>query len=87
MVLWLRYAALQNLIPSFPGLCPPPSTLAQSKERKGSNFAIWQPCVKDSETIYKLKMAANELSKPRRGPAAASVDMEVILEQFTSEIT
>ena len=21
-----------------------PSTLAQSKERKGSNFAIWQPC-------------------------------------------
>ena len=24
---------------------PTPSTLAQSKERKGSNFAIWQPCV------------------------------------------
>ena len=23
-----------------------PSTLAQSKERKGSNFAIWQPCHK-----------------------------------------
>ena len=23
---------------------PTPSTLAQSKERKGSNFAIWQPC-------------------------------------------
>ena len=23
---------------------PPPSTLAQSKERKGSNFAIWQHC-------------------------------------------
>ena len=22
----------------------PPSTLAQSKERKGYNFAIWQPC-------------------------------------------
>ena len=30
--LWLRYATLQNLIPSFPW--------------KGSNFAIWQPCVK-----------------------------------------
>ena len=26
---------------------PTPSTLAQSKERKGSNFAIWQPCVKE----------------------------------------
>ena len=24
---------------------PTPSTLAQSKERKGSNFAIWQHCV------------------------------------------
>ena len=23
---------------------PTPSTLAQSKDRKGSNFAIWQPC-------------------------------------------
>ena len=22
-----------------------PSTLTQSKERKGSNFAIWQPCL------------------------------------------
>ena len=32
--LWLRYA-----------MCvPTPSTLAQSKERKGSNFAIWQHC-------------------------------------------
>ena len=29
--LWLRYATL-------------PSNPAQSKERKGSNFAIWQPC-------------------------------------------
>ena len=39
--LWLRYATLQNLIPSFPWIAPPrrPSTLAQSKERKGSNFA------------------------------------------------
>ena len=42
--LWLRYAALLNLILSFPWIAPPtPSTLAQSKERKGSNFAIWQP--------------------------------------------
>ena len=24
-----------------------PSTPAQSKERKGSHFAIWQPCVQD----------------------------------------
>ena len=46
--LWLRYAALQNLIPSFPwDASPTPSTLAQSKERKGSNFAIWQPCLQN----------------------------------------
>ena len=25
--------------------CPLPSTLAQSKESKGSNFAIWQPWI------------------------------------------
>ena len=34
--LWLRYATLQSLIPT--------TMLAQSKERKGSNFAVWQPC-------------------------------------------
>ena len=40
----LRYAA--KFDPFFSLDCAPtlPSTLAQSKERKGSNFAIWQPC-------------------------------------------
>ena len=32
--LWVRYATLQNLIPSFPCIAP--------GWRKGSNFAIWQ---------------------------------------------
>ena len=27
---------------------PPPSSLAQSKERKGSKFAIWQYCTQDN---------------------------------------
>ena len=27
---------------------PTPSTLAKSKERKGSNFAIWQPCYQEA---------------------------------------
>ena len=43
--------------------------------------------VKDSETVDTLKKAANQLSKPRRGPTMASTDMEVVLEQFTSGIT
>ena len=36
---WPDVNTQQNLIPSFLGLRPPPFTLAQSKERKGSNFA------------------------------------------------
>ena len=43
--------------------------------------------VMDSETVNNLKMAANELSKPRRGPAVSSTDMEVLLDQFTLAIT
>ena len=38
----LRYAAKFDPFLSFLDCAPTPSTLAQSKERKGSNFAIWQ---------------------------------------------
>ena len=38
----LRYAAKCDPFLSL-DCAPTPSTLAQSKERKGSNFAIWQP--------------------------------------------
>ena len=39
----LHYAAKFDPFLSL-GLRPTPSTLAQSKERKASNLAIWQPC-------------------------------------------
>ena len=39
----LHYAAKFDPFLSL-DCAPTPSTLAQSKERKGSNFAIWQPC-------------------------------------------
>ena len=43
----LRYAA--KFDPFLSLVCATtPSTLAQSKERKGSNFAIWKPCPKPS---------------------------------------
>merc|ERR550539_1636268 len=45
---WLRYAALQNLISSFPWIAtphPPP----WRNPRKGSNFAIWQPWPKSRD--------------------------------------
>ena len=38
----LRYAAQFDPFLSL-DCAPTPTTLAQSKERKGSNFAIWQP--------------------------------------------
>ena len=56
-----RYATLQNFIPSFPWIAPPPtpSTLAQSKERKGSNFTIWQPCITNGYQMVGLQLAYN----------------------------
>ena len=42
----LRYAAKCDPFLSL-DCAPTPSTLAQCKERKGSNFAIWQPWVQD----------------------------------------
>ena len=41
----LRYVAKFDPYLSL-DCAPTSSTLAQSKERKGSNFAIWQPCEK-----------------------------------------
>ena len=43
--LWLHNATLQNFDAFLSLDCAPtPSNLVQSKERKGLNFAIWQPC-------------------------------------------
>ena len=57
----LRYAAKFDPFLSL-DCAPTPSTLAQSKERKGSNFAIWQPreqalaaVTEDPVDAYKLK--------------------------------
>ena len=47
----LRYAAKFDPFLSL-DCSPTPSTLAQSKERKGSNFAIWQPCFEDAPCEY-----------------------------------
>ena len=66
--LWLRYATLQNLIPSFPWIAPPhPPPLAQSKERKGSNFAIWQPCVQPRLRVRARGQGEHALSLRQRG--------------------
>ena len=46
----LRYAAKFDPFLSL-DCAPTPSTLAQSKERKGSNFAIWQPCEQSAVSV------------------------------------
>ena len=47
----LRYAAKFDPFLSL-DCAPTPSTLAQSKERKGSNFGIWQPCNQDQTMVF-----------------------------------
>ena len=42
---------------------------------------------KPSETDEMLRKGAIELSRPWRGPAAPSVELEVVPDQFISEIT
>ena len=41
----------------------------------------------DDESINSLKIAALELSRSWRGPAAPKIDMEIILDQLLSSIT
>ena len=82
--LWLRYAALQNLIPSFPWIAPPrPPPWRYPKERKGSNFAIWQPwdqvtdmmVANSSNLIITVKPANQRTLMPRRGSFSRTSNM------------
>ena len=38
------------------------------------------------ESIQSLKTAANKLSRTRRGPVAAEVDVEIVLEQLVGSL-
>ena len=49
-------ATLKNLIPAQFDCAPTPSILAQSKERKESNFAIWQVATLSSTLITGSRM-------------------------------
>ena len=57
----LRYAAKFDPFLSL-DCAPTPSTLVQSKERKGSNFAIWQHC----EMLPKLRALQTHVRVRRR---------------------
>ena len=50
----LRYAAKFDPFLSL-DCAPTPSTLAQSKESKGSNFAVWQPWLTFLFSLYSLQ--------------------------------
>ena len=45
---------------------PTPSTLAQSEERRGSNFAIWQPWMKEESEKGEGTMSAYRKRMKRR---------------------
>ena len=55
----LRYAAKLDPFLSL-DCAPTPSLLAQSKERKGSNFAIWQHCHQALRRDYQKLIAVTK---------------------------
>ena len=61
----LRYAAKLDPFLSL-DCAPTPSTPAQSKERKGSNFAIWQPCVQAQVPGHRDQGHVGELGVERQ---------------------
>ena len=74
--LWLRYAAKFDPFLSL-DCTAMLSTLAQSKERKGSNFAIWQPCEQDAGAVgrgdaVEARGAGRDAAVPVREPRQAA---------------
>ena len=66
-------------------MAPLPCTLAQSKERKGSNFAIWQPCLLKDEVYGDNKSkerADQELEKLRKTIADKERELNKIKPQY-----
>ena len=59
----LRYTAKFDPFLSL-DCAPTPSTLAQSKERKGSNFAIWQPWPQHRQRGHLLALRLGDLRLP-----------------------
>jgi len=54
--------------------------------REATTWDQWRGA-KDSDSVNHLRMAALELSKNWKGPAAPSAQMEVVMDQFLSGIT
>ena len=85
----LRYAAKLDPFLSL-DCAPTPSTLAQSKERKGSNFTIWQPCFEVSgdaappyiATVSDLSRAIGEVFA-RQGARSAKLSVDFVQKKAT----
>ena len=89
----LRYAAKFDPF-LFLDCASMPSTLAQSKERKGSNFAIWQPCFKvDPSPATRAALAycgADKIVEVRKGdepvlpldPAARLLSVKLPIQEY-----
>ena len=57
--LWLRYAPLQNLIPSIPWIAHP---ALQTRKGRDEIFAIWQQCIRCAR-IGEIAIFANDNAK------------------------
>ena len=77
-----KVARWHNLIPSFPSLdcAPTPSTLAQSKKRKGSNFVIWQPTLFGERRLFLLFLFYHSHSFEYHVAELVVVDHAVVVE-------
>ena len=75
--LWLCYAVLQNLIPSFPGIAPGWRAWGRNPRRAIPNFAIWQPWLQGGGVAARARRRPRRMGGPthgrraRRGNAAA----------------
>ena len=77
----LRYTAKFDPFLSL-DCAPTPSTLAQSKVRKGSNFAIWQPWDQDPSTAQDQEDPLRDLSVVgRRAHSTGRADRAHLTDQ------
>ena len=70
----LRYAAKFDPFLSL-DCAPTPSTLAQSKERKGSNVAIWQPWSPSSVRVFRPSDRRKEMPGKEGGGGGGWIEL------------
>ena len=79
----LRYVAKFDPFLSL-DCAPTPSILAQSKERKGSNFAIWQPCLKEREVVNSISSVEGAMAEVLEDPKTLMYGHHGVIGPFSN---